>query len=34
MTQYNTLNVKFSNSKINQVKFGMKNRTEVTLKIS
>ena len=30
MTQYNTLNVKLSNSEINKLKTGMKNATEVT----
>ena len=34
MTQYNTLNVKFSNSQINKLKSGIKNGTDVTLKIS
>ena len=34
MTQYNTLNVKLSNLKLNQLKSGIKNGTEVTLKIS
>ena len=35
MTQYlNTLNVKLSNSQINKLKSGIKNGTEVTLKIS
>ena len=34
MTQYNTLNVHFSNSQINKLKSGIKNGTEVTLKIS
>ena len=34
MTQYNTLNVKWSNSQLNKLKSGIKNRTEVTLKIS
>ena len=34
MTQYNTLNVKLSNSKFNYLKLGMKNVTEKTLKIS
>ena len=34
MTQYNTLNVKLSNSQLNKSKLGIKNRTEVTLKIS
>ena len=34
MTQYNTLNVKFSNSQIHKLKSGIKNGTDVTLKIS
>ena len=34
MTQYNTLNVKLSNSQINKLKSGIKNGTEVTLNIS
>ena len=34
MTQYNTLNVKLSNSQLNKLKLGIKNCTEVTLKIS
>ena len=34
MTQYNTLNVKLSNSQLNKLKLGIKNDTEVTLKIS
>ena len=34
MTQYNTLNVKLSNSQINKLKSGIKNVTEVTSKIS
>ena len=34
MTQYNTLNVKLSNSQINKLKSGIKNGTEVTLRIS
>ena len=33
MTLYNTLNVKFSNSQLNKLKSGIKNNTEVTLKI-
>ena len=33
MTKYNTLNVKLSNSQLNKLKSGMKNGTEVTLKI-
>ena len=34
MIQYNTLHVKVSNSQINKLKSGIKNGTEVTLKIS
>ena len=34
MTQCNTLNVKLSNSLLNKSKLGIKNGTEVTLKIS
>ena len=34
MTQYNTLNVKLSNSQPNKLKSGIKNGTEVTLNIS
>ena len=34
MTQYNTLNIKLSNSQLNRLKSGTKNNTEVTLKIS
>ena len=34
MTQYNTLNLKLSNSQLNKPKFGIKNGTEVTLKLS
>ena len=34
MTQYNTLNVKLSNLQLNELKLGIKNVTEVTLKIS
>ena len=33
MSQYNTLNVKLSNLQLNKLKSGMKNGTEVTLKI-
>ena len=33
MTQYNTLNIKLSNSHLNKLKSGMKNSSEVTLKI-
>ena len=34
MTQYNTLNVKLSNSLVNNLKSGIKNGAEVTLKLS
>ena len=34
MTQYNTLNEKLSNSQLNKLKSGIKNGTEVTLKLS
>ena len=34
MTQYNTLNIKLSNSELNKLKSGIKDGTEVTLKIS
>ena len=34
MTQYNNLNLKLSNSRLNKLKLGIKNGTEVTLKIS
>ena len=34
MTQYNTLNVKLSNSQINKLKSAIKNGTEVTLNLS
>ena len=34
MIQYNTLNVKLSNSQPNKLKSGIKNGTEVTLKLS
>ena len=34
MTQYNTLNVKLSNSQLNKLKSGIKIGTEVTLNIS
>ena len=34
MTQYDTLNVKLSNSKINKLKSAIKNGTEVTLNLS
>ena len=34
MTQYNTLNVKLSNSQLNKLKSAIKNGTGVTLKLS
>ena len=34
MTQYNTLNVKLSNSQLNKLKSGIKNGTEVTFENS
>ena len=34
LTQYNTLNVKLSNSQLNKLKSAMKNGTEVTLNLS
>ena len=34
MTQCNSLNVKLPNSKLNKLRSGIKNSTEVTLKIS
>ena len=34
MTQYNTFNVKLSNSQLNKLKLGIKTGTEVTLKVS
>ena len=34
MTQYNSLNVKLSNSRLNSLKSAIKNATEVTLKLS
>ena len=34
MTQYNTLNVKLSNSQLNKLKLRIKNGTEVALKLS
>ena len=33
MAQYNSLNVKLSNSQLNKLKLGIKNRNEVTLKV-
>ena len=34
MTQYSSLNVKLSNSQLNRVKSGIKNETEVVLRLS
>ena len=34
MTRYNTLKVKLSNSQLNNLKSGIKNGTEITLKVS
>ena len=34
MTQYNSLNVKLSNSQLNKVKSAIKNETEVVLRLS
>ena len=34
MTQYNTLNIKLSDLQLNKLKFGLKNGTEATLKLS
>ena len=34
MAQYNTLNVKLFNSQLNKLKCGIKNGTEVTLRLS
>ena len=34
MTRYNTLNVKLSKLQLNKLKLGIKNGTEVTLKLS
>ena len=34
MTQYNTLNLKLSNSQLNKLKSGIKNGTEITLNLS
>ena len=34
MTQYDTLNIKLSNSQLKKLKSGIKNGTEVTLKMS
>ena len=34
MTQYNSLNVKLSNSQLNKLKSAIKNKTEVVLRLS
>ena len=34
MTQYNSLNVKLSNSRLNKLKSAIKNKTEVVLRLS
>ena len=34
MTQYNSLNVKLSNSQLNKLKSAMKNKTHVILRLS
>ena len=34
MTQYNSFNVKLSNSQLNKLKSGMKNETDVVLRLS
>ena len=34
MTQYNTVNVKLSNSQLNKLKSGMKHGTKVTVNLS
>ena len=34
MTQYNSLNVKLSNSQLNKLKSGIKNKTEIVLRLS
>ena len=34
MTQYNSLNVKLSNSQLNALKLAIKNETEVVLRLS
>ena len=34
MTQYNSLNVKLSNSELNKLKSALKNKTEVVLRLS
>ena len=34
MAQYNSLNVKLSNSKLNKLKSAIKNKTEIVLRLS
>ena len=34
MTQYNSFNVKLSNSQLNKLKFAIKNETDVVLRLS
>ena len=34
MTQYNSLNIKLSNSQLNKLKSAIKNKTEVVLRLS
>ena len=34
MTQYNSLNVKLSNSQLNNIKSGLKNETEIVSRLS
>ena len=34
MTQYNSLNVKLSNSQLNELKSAIKNKTEIVLRLS
>ena len=34
MTRYNTLNVRLSNSQLNNLKYAIKNQTKVTLNLS
>ena len=34
MTHYNCLNVKLSNSQLNKLKFGIKNETQIVLRLS
>ena len=34
MTQYNSLNVKLSNSELSNLKFAIKNETDVVLRLS